>query len=710
MKTKLLTSPFLVPAIYFLALWPIWLGWSTFGHDTADGLSAFKWAQFPPVYWNWLESGGHPFWFDMAFFRTSEPLAWLAIFPLKLLPISTITAYNIYALLRIVLLGVGASLLLRSLHFSWWVTHLGTCVVLFGSLGTSAFEQSGVLDLTIPFVFICWCLVRLGQTGKSRYVVGAGLATMHGVMSYHLLFAVPVFFIMAVLGVIFFRSEFYTLVRAAVARWKVVLLMGVCVALVAASHFVAVKEKGLLPLARTLLYNSFVNKHGKNLNLQGGYAGSNVFQKRDLSTDVDNCHKTMHCSEYAPKWLPSFVLWPKAPYGSDHWAEYTGFIGRAALILALAGLWFTRAKLGGFLGALAVATFFLSLGSQGGLWPFLREFLPGMKYVRHTHSLLGVFVLLLVGLFCLGIERAGRDRRWRMALVLVALGELAYFHAVWARSLLKPIYPEQRHYTSLPLPKTLESRALRSYNPYPTPRTGVATAWSLPLATEAVEEKWLKEDAETSPQFLRLFGFVTPFMSEHYLRSRLYLSDNVFAMRKALGVHPNSVFTLHSWSKLNSTARTREEVLTAIRTGEVVAPPEISAGAPAKADTLPPQNLALEIIGETLAADFESPTDRLAYLSLPFAHISRVLIDGKPVPFHHANVYGIAFGVPAGRHRLFIQPDLSTRNRVFLLFYFGYFLALFVLSWAVKQRKETVPSPWTVPAWLPAFKTPVHSQ
>ena len=670
-------SKYFVPALFFLLNWKIWLGTHGFVHDTGDGIAAFKFASFLPKYWNWFEAAGQPYWYDLA--RLQDPVSWLLIFPLKLLPLGTFTAYGIFILLRICVLGVGIGLLVDSLGFNWRARNLGVFVALFGSLAAGIYEQIGMLDLALPFVFISWCLIRLAQTDKGVYLAGIGVVLIHGSIGYHLVMLTPGLLIAGIGAAIFFRPQFFSLFRALKRRALGLATLAVGTGFLFASLLATTHENGLLPMTRNMHYNSVLDVHGKNLN-GGVYGGRNIFDTTRFATANSDCHKSMQCSEYYPEYL--ITLFTSSAAGFPIGNEFILFIGRVALLLGLLALFGARRKLCYVLWAEVGMAFLLSLGTQTFVWPLAQRAFPLMGYVRHTHFFSGFMVLGLIGLFCIGYEFIeSRVPSLRKMLVTLIIFEGLLFHFRQGVPAQMSLPQGLKALVSPSLPAEIVSREVRAFNPYAIPQTSAGTAYGRPTALEPVKsDAWRPPRVGELDDFdIRWMGFVTPFMLKHTVKTRLFLSSNPEAFKRAFGVRPYSVLSLHPWKDVQFMEPDADRGLAKIANGKIL----VSKGLRAfrqSSNGEPMFDLPLRIQGENLAAEVNAPASMVAYLSLSYPHISGVFVDGKSTEFFKSNLFGLAFALPAGVHSIVIRPEMGTAYNVFLLFYVGSFLLILYLA------------------------------
>jgi len=691
---KLFSSPFFVPFIYFALNWRIWSGSHSFAHDTGDGIAAFKFSSFVPKYWNWFEAGGQPYWYDLA--RLQDPVSWLLLAPLRLLPIDPFTAYGNFMLLRMALCGLGFALLLRALGFSDRTRQLGVFVVLFGSVGASFYQQVGMLDLLFPFVFSLWCLIRLVQTNRGAYLAGLGILAVHGALGYHLVMLLP---ILAGLGVgmfFFFRDSLFSLGRTLKRHALGLATLAVGLSLLIASLFTMTGERGFLPMTRNLRYNTLVDVHGNNLN-RDVYTGQNILDTGRFATSSEECHKSMHCSEYYADYLPTFL--DPSLTALPLSVEFLAFIGRLALVIAILGLFRGRKKLGWLLGLGALGTFVLALGTQTPVWPVTQKIFPFLGYVRHTHFYISLMVLFLIGLFCVGLESLDNKKGWLRGIAFVTVVEILLFHFRFARPSLLPIDPAQRALVATPLPDVITAREARAFNPFSLPQTSVGTAYGRPTAMEPVNQKTQrpKRESDLDSFDIRFLGYPTPFMLRHTLRTRLLLSENPEAFKRAFGVKPYSILSLHPWSSLKYMDPHSAPDLARLAAGENEvallmrnAKPKSTEESPAK------YGIPLRIREEALTATFDAETPSVAYLSVPHPNIASVTLDGAPAEFYKANLFGLALSVPAGRHVLVVTPDLSVARKVFFFFYSGAFVLFLYLTLEIRRRR-TRPLPEPIP-------------
>lgn len=673
---KLVRSHFFVPVIFFLLNWKVWLGTRGFVHDTGDQIGAFKFASFIPKYWNWFESGGQPYWYDLA--RLHDPFSWLAMVILKALPIDTYAAYGIFVLLRIMALGVGISLLVNSLGFSWRVRQLATFLALFASLAASIYIQSGMLDIAFPFVMILYCLIRLAQTDRGVYLAGIGLVILHCSLAYSLVMLPPVFLMLGIATAILYPSSMLALGRALKKRVLGIATIGFGTAILSFSTLTATNEAGFLPMTRNVHYNSPVDINGTNLS-RDEYGRRNIYDTSPLAAASNHCFKTMRCTEYYADYLVSFLR-PDTS-GNPITAEFVGFIGRAALLISLLGLFLGRRKLAWIFASALVTSLFLSFGTQYAAWPLAQRVFPFLEYARHTHFYLSLVVVSLLGLFCVGfeaIEKRRADLARLAAMIVIAEG--FWFHFAKAVPVQEPVDPELRDLVAQPLPDKIVTRAARFLNPFTLPQTSVATSYGHPNALEPVYFKLDRPPraGDLDTYDIRYLGYVLPFMLKHTMRARLLLSEDPVAFKRAFGVAPFSILSLHPWQTVRYREPDGEITLPDIASGvnlvakglASVAPKEVSPGATAS------YGIPLTIDGENLTAVVSSPNPAMAYLALPFPHIAEVRIDGVKTDIFKANVFGIALAFPAGKHTLTIEPDLLTARKVFFFFYAGAFLML----------------------------------
>lgn len=694
---KALKSHVFVPVLFCLLNWKIWSGTHGFIHDTGDGIGAFKFASLLPKYWNWFEAGGQPYWYDLA--RLQDPVSWLLLAPLKLLPLETFTAYGIFILLRIGVLGVGVSLLVASLGFRWRVRQLATGLVLFGSLGASIYEQIGMLDLMLPFVFSLWCLVRLAQTNRGIFLAGIGILVVHCSIGYHLVMLTPLLALLGIGTFLFYRPQLLGLARALKQRPLGLATLAAGTILLFLSVLTATQEPGLLPMTRNLRYNSLVSENGTNLN-HDVYGGRNLFDTARLQTGTEECHKSMHCSEYYVDYLTSFF----APdtRGNPISVEFTAFIGRSALLIALAGLFLGRRKLGWLFGLTAGFSFLLSLGTQTFVWPLTQRLFPLLGYVRHTHFYVCLFTLSLVGLFCVGAEWLEKKRRAFSWIAIVLIGEVLFFHFRQGVTVQMPLPSALRALVNAPLPDRMVEREARAFNPFTLPQTSVGSAYGRPTALEPVNVATSRpaRDKGLDTFDIRFLGFVTPFMLRHTLRARLVLSEEPEAFKRAFGVRPYSILSLHPWKSVRYRDPNDPAELSKMAAGENHASKLLLPFAQ-KAEMKEPSaefGIPIRIAGESLFATTHSLTPRLAYLAVPSSHIADILLDGNKAEFFKANIFGVALPLPAGAHTLEIKPNLETARAVFRYFYLGSFLLFLFLYLEYRRDRRHVPASLVGPA------------
>lgn len=692
---RLAQSSFFVPFLFVLANWQIWLGTHSFHHDTGDGLAAFKFASFVPRYWNWFESAGQPYWLDVALFRLHDPLAWLLLAPLKALPFTPLVAFGLFILLRIAILGVGVSLLMKALGFSWKIRQLGVALTLFGSIGSGTFEQLGMLDISLPFVYLSWCCLRFAQTKGRRFLAGIGLVVVHCSFGYHLLMLVPVAAAVLLTGTFAFRRELWTFFGDLAGAKLSLAIVAASILLAGASAALSSRQEGFVPILRNTEYSSSMDREGNNLS-PTVYRGINLFDSSRLSTANLKCHVNAFCGEYSAKYLSIFAV--LLPGEIQPWGELTGFLGRMALLLALFGIVFGRRPLNVVATVMVISTFGLSLGGQFPLWPISQKLFPPLAMVRHTHFYLSLIVLSLVVLSCLGMEALKRrpipktiaivvllaGMAWtylttehlpffigpgawpltaallgagvpmlfvlkgtRPALGALLIAEILVFHFSYGAIYKRPVSDFQRELINRPLSRTILTRALRFYNPYGFPRSALGTAFNFPTAVEPVARLVRSKPAndEVSAEDVRVVGYPTPFVLEHTLRRRLILADKGEAFKRAFGIRPYGIFSI---------------------SGKEAIP--------------------MEIEGENLRAVAVADAPTSAYLSVPFPHIAEVLVDGRPVPFTEANAFGLSFNLDSGAHDVLVRPKVATGKKVILLFYLASFLSLLQLYFAARRE------------------------
>lgn len=697
--SRALRSVYLIPVLFFLLNWPIWLGTHSFSHDAGDGLAAFKFWELAPRYWNWLESAGQPFWLDMGFFRLQDPLTWPLLIPLKLSPLNPLTAFGIFVLIRLCAVGLGAALLAQALGFDWKARQLAAFLTLFGSIGASAYEQLGTIDIALPFLFLGWLAIRFTQTRRGKFLAGAGLVVLHGAFSYHLVLLLPVFLVLGLGILLFYRAALVAFLGALREHWKGALWMTVGIALAFSSVYSATKQRDFLPVLRNMTYNGFVDENGTNLS-HNMYKGTNLLNADRMEIGNAGCNQTMHCSQYSLTYLTTFLS-PRPIFPEPPWAEYFGFIGRLALVVVLAGLVLGRSKLTTILGTAMGLTFILSLGTKTPFWGLLQSLLPPMMFVRHTHFYLTIWVLMALGLFCIGLERLGarlcasKSGHLIFGLVTaVIIIEGLYFHFTIGRMLKQPVSGQQLRLVASPLPTQLETRVFRFPKSFPTPRSTLATAYGYPAALESLKESFIRNSGAEAVDFvdIRLMGYPTPFILKHTLSSRLLLSPNGEAFKRAFGVFPHGVVSVYPWESAFFDARNQNVTLDALAAGKILLPQDAAATRPVDVTRGegPTAKVPLKIAGEELEATVEVPRPMLAYFSVPFSVIRSVYIDGRETRFYRANLFGVAVPLSAGTHRVLLRPDLSTKTRATTLYYAA---ALMLFLYLYRELRSKQPAP-----------------
>lgn len=638
--------------IFFLLNWPLWQGRAHFVGDTGDGIAAFKFLSLPVRYWNWIEAAGQPFWMDLAIFRLQDPLVWLFAFPLKWLPLATLTAFQIFILVEFCAFGLGVDLLARSLGLRARTAQVTAFLALFGGLGAGMYHQFGMFYVALPFVYGLWCAVRLAQTGRGRYLAGAGLVLIYGSLSYHLLMLAPFF---AGLAAWQFRPLWRGL-RENLAGLAIVLLGAL---LATFSAYTALHHPGQIPALRNTFYMTLLDERG-NKEADQYYAAGNLFEASLLS-EAEACRTTAACATYDPARLLTFLLPGRAETG-----EAIGFIGRIGILLAIFGAVaarrrrLPRACLAVFAGALL-----LSAGHRGWLWPIVQSVLPGFFLIRHTHFYLAILSLAAIGLAGVGLETIS-DRRARALLLGLILAEGLQFHFAFTLPHAVPTAAVQREMISEPLITELTSRELRAYNPFQAPRTAVGTALGIPTAIEAIDRAssaFIAKDKE-----IRVLGFITPFVLAETLRARLTLSSRREDFGRAFGVKPYGV-------------------LSGVTMADGVNP-------------------RVTIVGNNLVSTLVSKTETRAYLAIPYGQIATIDIDGAAVPFKKERGFGLAFTVPPGAHTLTVKPEGATAFQVLALYYSGAFLIWGYLALSLLVR-EIRPLGYPEPA--PFFGDPSPS-
>ena len=711
---KFVDSISFIPAVFFLLNLPLCLGLRTFTHDTGDGIAAFKFWTLSPQYWNWFESGGQPFWHDLSTFRLHDPLHWPLLLLLKSLPIPTLASFNLFILFRISLIGVGIELLNGALGFSKRTGQLIAFIALFSGLGASIYEQLGMHDIVFPFLFFLWASLKLHQTQQTKYIIALGLVSLHCSMSYHIFYLIPIFFAVFIVCAILKPRELKFFSLTLKSHYRGIITISFATLLALFSMKIATTDPNLLPVLRNMTYGSFVNSSGENIT-SGFYRGRNLLKQSQLKVSPDECNRTMHCSFYKLNYLKSFLTGSPAFPGIIS-AEYSGYLGRITLVVALIGL-FTSGFLKNVMLVNLVLSLVLSLGNQTPLWSFVQRVFPPLSYTRHTHFYLAIFSITILGLFAIGFERLRNNPfpKRKTVLCLLSLGiitEGLLYHFTEGFRIQEVTLSGQNELISKPLPEFLTSREFRLSYPASVPRSGAATTFSTPSALESVLYGFGRppriKDGELDFVDIQTIGFVTPFLLKHTFSSRLLLSTNPNAFKRAFGVFPYGVFTLYPLGSIFTESESSEETLHAIETGKLLIPKSMETWLQSRAVLSPlksaePSQLLtradfnsepvpVRLNKDKLVTSVDLKSPQIAYLSLPFPHIRSILIDGVSTPFFQANIFGIAFLLTSGRHKITIIADVA-RGGIIIQLYYSAFLILFGYGFmAIRKERKLLPN------------------
>src|SRR5581483_2689953 len=117
--------------------------------------------------------------------------------------------------------------------------------------------------------------------------------------------------------------------------------------------------------------------------------------------------------------LPPF--WNRAMVALPGNSEFLGYVGASGLVLAVAGVLYSRHAQARFFLLLAAVALLLALGPQNPLYPALFRAVPGLSLFRVPARwlfLYGFSLSILAGLGLHGLLAAGPKRNWRPLFLL----------------------------------------------------------------------------------------------------------------------------------------------------------------------------------------------------------------------------------------------------------------------------------------------------
>lgn len=717
--TRLFETTWWVPLLYLVLNHHAVRGHVVFYHDTRDGLAAFKFALLSPTlipaYWNWLDMTGVPFWLDMGWFRVQDPLMWLPLLVLKALPFGIEHKFNLYMLFRIFLLGVGLGLLFKEFRFQTFVRNACVAMVLFGGLGQVFFPSVGMLDTTFGLTFLLYFGIRFFKTRNALFALLWSAFFVHATLSYHILYIICVLGITFLLSLGFIRGatkEVFEALKSNVASLVVVAM--ICGASLA-SVFLATKQKNLTPILRNIPFNSTVSPDGICMT-PGLQYGNSIYSWENMTHKSSECGTDFYCAELSPSDLMSLVRYERV------W-ETNCFITFLGLISVLVGVFFVRTRLFWLTLTMTVFSLLCGLGHHTPFYPFFQGVLPIPGWVRHTEFFTPFFVVGLIlmagqalthllmlvdksgwltnrrkiagGVFLAGyfsvlasqVVTPGlaekrfllvlggmalltiyllRKKAYAPLLVSLALGEgvllyikVAHFYRLQPDPL--------RTIISETMPTEFRSRQYRVLNLDYGPRwfdgvvAGTATAFE-------GGDNFTQGDKDTL-NFLN----IPSFSVSGYLEARLAYADNLKASKKVFGVSPEPVFRLYPTDHIEILSQDRALNARQINEDKLLLDPSKTVlPVPGSSPSPTGESTPLRVQGNELTLAAHTSAPGWAYLSLPYAIIDEVTLDGRPISFQPAQDFGIAFPLPAGQSHLVIHPDTSTARVVYALYYGSY--------------------------------------
>lgn len=686
MFSCVLGSVWLVPLLFLVLNYNVVLGRSVFSHDTADGLAAFKFVllgkSFFPPYWNWLDVTGLPFWLDMGWFRAQDPLMWLPMTLLRRLPLRVEHAFNLFLLVRMVMVGFGLALLFREFRFSPFLRNACVGMVLFGGLGHVFFRSVGMLDTIFGMVFLLFWGIRFLRTEKAGYAVLWGFFFVHSTLSYHIIFTMLVLGFTLLLWCLFNPAFLKSLGAIVLRNSPVLAVVLVMVVSSLASVLAATKQQGIVPLLRSTVMGSTVSSDGFALSPKL-IKGNNILSRDRLSQKISDCGVSMNCAVLTQADLETLVKYEPR--------EANAYITYGGLFAAVASLFFLRTPLFWVTCGATLFSLLCGLGMQTPFYPALQIVIPVTQWVRHTEFFLPIFVLglvLMAGQFGMWLQARLEKLSWlpMLFLALVLTEGFVYHHKV-GKTYLRDFNTKSP--VSQELIFTFSTRAYRVHRQW-MPRwfEGVLTGRATALEGST-------KFRTASDDILR-FQNIPSFVGTDYLKARLDYSSDLDALKVVFGIIPQPVFRWYPQSSISLPGGERVADVQLVRTGRLILdnPPSSTSGAVSPMDALPPLT-PVRIEGDNLVVRPNVPAKGWGYLAIAHSLVQDVFVDQQRVDFYRAQKFGIAFPLERGNSRVEIRPDLSTAHSVKVLYYGSYLLGGIALLLVFCMRHV---SRWIVPA------------
>ena len=599
------------------------LGRHTVAFDTGDGLASFRFFKLPIPYWNWFEGAGQPFWTELAVYRMQDPLMWPLILLAKNLSPDLIIQFNLYVLFRISLLSVGIYYLFRALNLSRMATQMGTIVATMGSTVSMALYSIGILDLLSAFVGISLFGLLYLQHQSRGFLILLTLMCLHASITYHIVYLLPLF-----LGVaLIFREQRIGVFELLRRDFKWILRSVLLIAARLGAQWLAVTDRHLVPLLRSIFYNTEVDAAGKILSADGVGHGRSIFEN-SLKTPVEACGKLFHCAPHTFQHLKTFL------HQGVFWSR-TGFVTVVGLLLLLYSLSLFRERRIRVVWGLTLFCFALSLGHHFPFWSLAQSLLPPLQFLRHT----GFYVSLYTLFLCLLIAYAWeRQKHFRWLMVVLMLGELAYFNRYQMGRFLEFTTPTQHAELNTLHADTFKFRKFRLLNGYGAPRSSLGTAFGIPTVAEPlfVQDLHVTQTHQDRSDNPRFFGNINLFQSRPTTIARVHLDKETLS--QAAGVFPYPLLTSNG------------------------------------------DAYAVRFHGDSVEATLEVSTAREFYAAFSSEVLDQVLLNDRLLTFSSAQQFGVTFDVPPGIHTLRLVPQLGRRNAIYALYYGAYGTTLL---WAV---------------------------